>query len=276
MCYFVACLGQQGLAHSSIQTNLSGIRKLQISHGFNDPEINKMPRLRQVLRGVKIERGKLRKAPKARLPITPMILRKMPQSWLDRDQLFNSIMLWAASLVTFFSFCRSGETTVEDEKKYDSSVHLSFSEVSVDNAESPNMISLNIKHSKTDQGAVGVRVIMGRTDDDLCPVSALLTYLERRGSTPGALFQWDNRIPLSKTKFVDATRQALSAANLPAKDYAGHSFRIGAATTAATAGLEDSTIQTLGRWKSTSYQLYIRTSLQQLATVSAALSRCSI
>ena len=50
---------------------------------------------------------------------------------------------------------------------------------------------------------------------------------------------------LSKTKFVDATRQALSAANLPAKDYAGHTFRIGAATTAATAGLEDSTIQTL-------------------------------
>ena len=119
--------------------------------------------------------------------------------------------------------------------------------VAVDNAESPNMISLNIKCSKTDQGAVGVRVIIGRTDDDLCPVSVLLIYLARRGYTPGALFQWDNRIPLSKTKFVGATRQALSAANLPAKDYAGYSFRIGAATTAATAGLEDSTIQTLGR-----------------------------
>ena len=148
-------------------------------------------------------------------------------------------MLWAASLVTFFSFCRSGETTVEDENKYGLSVHLSFSDVAVDNAESPNMISLNIKRSKTDQGALGVHVSIGRTNDDLCPVSALLTYLERRGSTPGALFQWDNRILLSKTKFIDATRQALSAANLPAKDYAGHSFRIGAATTAATAGLED-------------------------------------
>ena len=85
-----------------------------------------------------------------------------------------------------------------------------------------------------------------------------------------------NRIPQSKTKFIEATRQALSTANFPAKDYAGHSFTIGAATTAATAGLEDSTIQTLGRWKSSSYKLYIRTSPQQLAAVSAALPRYSV
>ena len=77
---------------------------------------------------------------------------------------------------------------MEDENKYDPSVHLSFSDIAVDNAESPNMISLNIKRSKTDQGAVGVRVILGKTDNDLCPVSALLAYLARRGDSPGALF----------------------------------------------------------------------------------------
>ena len=106
----------------------------------------------------------------------------------------------------------------------------------MDNAESPKVISLNIKQSKTDQGAVDVRVIIGRTEDDLCPVTALLEYLSRRGNTLGALFQWENQIPLSKTKFVEASHEAVSA---PAQDYAGHSCRVGGAT---TAGLEDSTI----------------------------------
>ena len=276
LCYFVACLGQQGLAHTSIRTYLSGVRQLQIAHGFKNPEIDQMPRLRQILKGVKVERGKEGKAPRPRLPITPSILRKLKAVWLNSNTSFNPMMLWAAALVTFFSFCRSGEITVEDERKYDPKTHLSFADVSVDNAVSPSVISLNIKYSKTDQGRVGVRVILGRTGDDLCPVLALLNYLSRRGSKPGVLFQCEDGIPLSKTKFVDATRQALTAAQLPAKDYAGHSFRIGAATTAAMAGLEDSAIQTLGRWKSSSYQLYIRMNPQQLAAMSSSLSRCSI
>ena len=155
-------------------------------------------------------------------------------------------MLWAASLTTFFSFCRSGEVTVENEAGYDHNTHLSFSDLAVDNAASPSVISLNIKCSKTDQGRVGCQVILGKTGDDLCPIMALLDYLTRRGDKPGALFQWQDGTLLSKTQFVEAVRQALTEAHLPAQDYAGHSFRIGAATTAAMAGLEDSTIQTLG------------------------------
>ena len=139
-----------------------------------------------------------------------------------------------------------------------------------------SVISLNIKHSKTDQGRRGVRVVIGRTDDDICPIAPLLSYLVTRGNKPGALFLWADGSPLSKCKFVEEVRSALSKAGLPAGDYAGHSFQIGAATTAATVGIQDSAIQILGRWKSSCYQRYIRTAPQQLAEVSQKLAKCSI
>ena len=118
-------------------------------------------------------------------------------------------------------------------------------------------ISIKLKYSKTDQFRKGVKLVMGRTNDNLCTVTALLSYLIHHGDAPGPLFQWDNHTPLSKSKFVDHVHHALLAANVPAHLNAGHSSCIGAATTAASAGIEDSTIQTLGCWKSSSYLLYI-------------------
>ena len=100
-----------------------------------------MPHLQQVLRGVKAECGKKGKPTRSRLSITPGILRKMRMSWTDKDSSFDSAMLWAASLTTFFSFCRSGEITLEKEEKYDSTTHLSFSDVVADNATSPSVMS---------------------------------------------------------------------------------------------------------------------------------------
>lgn len=47
---------------------------------------------------------------------------------------------------------------------------------------------------------------------------------------------WQDETPLTRIKFVEAVRDALTTANVPAKDFAGHSFRIGATTTATLDG----------------------------------------
>ena len=60
------------------------------------------------------------------------------------------------------------------------------------------------------------------------------------------------------------------------RHYSGHSFRIGAATAAAQAGLEDSTIQLLGRWSSGAFLRYIRMPREQLSLYSVRMARVGI
>ena len=169
---------------------------MQISNGFRDPKVDQMPCLRQILKGVKEEAGKAGKAERSRLPITLSILQKMKTVWFSKDSDdYNRTMRWAASVTTFFSFCQSGEITVPREDMYDSSAHLSYCDIAVNDAKAPAIISLQLKQSKTDQRRVGTRVIIGKTGDDMCPVSALLTYLVKRGSKQGPLFQWCDGSP---------------------------------------------------------------------------------
>ena len=72
-----------------------------------------------------------------------------------------------------------------DEAEFDPNKDFSFSDVAADNPISPKIIPLQIKHSKIDQEWVGVKVFLGRTGDDLCPVNALMDYLHRCWSTLG-------------------------------------------------------------------------------------------
>ena len=77
--------------------------------------------------------------------------------------------------------------------------------------------------------------------------------------------------PLTKSKFTKGVQNVLQALGLPHADFTGHSFRIGAATAAARAGVEDSLICTLGRWNSSAFLAYIRTPQDQLAQFSKTL-----
>ena len=91
--------------------------------------------------------------------------------------------------------------------------------------------------------------------------------------TPRVHFFTDtSRKALSKQRFVKQIRDILNSLGLQQDQYAGHSFRIGAATTAAAVGIQDSTIQTLGRWHSAVFLQYICTPKEQLASLSSRLA----
>ena len=269
LCYYIACLGQEGLVHATIKTYLAGVRQLQLASGFPDPGLTGLPQLQQVLKGVRVEQGKRGRAPRPCLPITPNILRRMRALWLEGTPSADSLMLWSVASLAFFSFW---ELTVPEGVTFDPASHLCYWDLSVNRKVDPSIVAIYLKHSKTDPYHRGVRITVGRTGTELCPVVALLAYLAQKGLGVVPLFKWQSGTPLYRNQLVKEVRAVLTRAGLPAASFAGHSFRIGAATTAATVGVEDSLIQTLGRWKSSAYLLYIRLDPSKLAAVSRTLA----
>ena len=110
------------------------------------------------------------------------------------------------------------------------------------------------KASKTDPFRAGVDIVVGRAGNALCPVVAVVNYLLIRGSGPGPLFRFQDGKPLTRVRLVEQVREALQRVGIDGALYSVHSFRSGAATTAAKVGVEDSAIKILGRWRSSSFK----------------------
>jgi len=96
-----------------------------------------------------------------------------------------------------------------------------------------------------------VDLFLGKTASDFCPVSAMLCYL-------GLLFGFSELRYLSRVRLVMAIRSKLQKAGFDYTKYCRHNFRIRAATTAASRGMKDAVIKTLGRWKSLAYLEYVK------------------
>ncbi len=161
---------------------------------------------------------------------------------------------------------------VPSDTGYDPQVHLNYGDATVDNVGHPQFMVVRIKASKTDPFRKGVSIYLGTTGSDLCPVAAMLDYMVRRGQAPGPMFLFEDGRFLTRARLVSHLREALQAAGYAPERFAGHSFRIGAATTASLCGLQDSLIKTLGRWQSAAYMLYIKTPPSTLLSVSKALA----
>ena len=138
----------------------------------------------------------------------------------------------------------------------------------------PSVVRVHIKVSKTDPFRRGVYIYLGKMGNELCPVAAVAAYMVVRGRAEGPppFFRFASGTPLLPELLVKHMRTALLPHGIDASQYLGHSFQIGAATTAAAIGVEDAMIKTLGRWQSSAYQLYVRIPRDSLAAVSKRLA----
>jgi len=82
--------------------------------------------------------------------------------------------------------------------------------------------------------------------------------------------------PLSHAQLTTEERQLLSHTGMCPADYVAHSFRIGAATTAAAVGLSPHLIKTLVRWNNNAYMSYVRCPESVITSASQQLSTASV
>ena len=166
----------------------------------------------------------------------------------------DHFMFWAACTLAYFSFLRSSEFTVSLLSAFNPSCHLQVKDVSVGSAVAPMCLKLCIKASKTDPFRRGTFIHIGQAKPPLCTLDALLQCLNLRGDSPGPLFLLQSGQP--RSLLTSCLRQIMDNAGIQG-NFSSHSFQIGAATVAARYGEPDHQIQTLGRWSSNAYQLYI-------------------
>lgn len=269
-CLFVVFLAKQGLSSQTVTSYLAALRFTQIALGLGTPPTSQWTRLHYTVRGIKrLHPGSSRKT---RLPVTPDILMGLCRTWSAGhiESPYDARLLWAACCLGYFGFLRAGEFTVTNSSSAASIIQIS--DVAVDSLSSPSILRVFLKRAKSDPFGKGIEIYLGKTGLPLCPVTAVLNFMKIRRAGDGPLFMFEDGTPLSRSVFVKRVRSALTKAGFNHESYSGHSFRIGAATAAAAAGIPAHTIKMLGRWSSEAYLLYIRQPRSSLAAFSARIA----
>ena len=246
----------------TVRVYLAAVRNLHLDLGMPDPTADAVL-LPRVTKGV--SRAHSPGLSRPRLPITATVLRQLVHVLLgSQAPIIDRFMLHAAMLLAFHGCLRCGEFTTPAD--YDHRKHATRGDIVVD-AEG---MQFRLKTSKTDPYGKGTTVVVGTCEPPMCATAAMRTYLATSaGTQQDPLFRYKDGRPLSKSAFVDEIRRLLESASIAnASNYSGHSFRIGAATSAAVAGAPDWQIRAMGRWKSDSVLRYIRhdsTAMKSLA-----------
>ncbi|XP_039541789.1 mucin-5AC-like [Pimephales promelas] len=246
----------KGLQVGSIKGYLSGIQFFhKLMYGGPSVEINNS-QTSLLIKG--IQRSQPTR-PDARQPITLDILTKCIQVLRSGYQPLSSARtLDAMFILAFFGFLRCSEIAITS--KFDPKIHPTISDLSVIDGET---ISYLIKQSKTDQTKKGHFIYIFNLASQIQPYQSILAYLQWRSpqakSPLEPLFLDESKKPVTRFWFQKHLKSVLQQSGIPAKNFSSHSFRIGAATSAAQKGLSQQQIQALGRWSSDAFQSYIRT-----------------
>ena len=261
LCMWIASLLDKGIKYRTVTQYIAGLRHHWGSMRVTHTALDNMTALqRQLQAAKKTNNGAVR----TRLPLTHTELMSMkPFIGADRD----GAMIWAAMTVAVAGLLRSGEFT-----SVRGSSTLTMSAVRMDK-QSDSMV-FSLPRDKTSSSPVHIHIVATHTNT--CPVNAMLKYTayRRQAKREAPLFEWSNGRALSQRSLIVNMQRLLTAAGVPnAEQYTGHSFRRGGATALANAHTSLHTLKRAGRWSSNAAQLYIDTSMHDVAAAQVRAAR---
>ena len=257
-CCYLACQ----VSYKTIKVYLAGIRLEHLERGLEDPTKDDL--LQLLCTGIKRSQGVSKHN---RLPITINVLQTL-KSQLRHDPSFSPLekrLLWAAFTLAFYGFLRASEFATPN---------LTWQHIQL----AADRYTVFIEQSKTDPFRCGHTITIHATSTSTCPVRALRLYTE--ATTPlqdnEPVFKGGKFSPLDRQQLTKSIQHLLQNTQYSHQHYSSHSFRSGAATTAASAGIPEWLIKILGRWRSNAYQVYIHSSPAMLQSIPLLLARANI
>lgn len=158
--------------------------------------------------------------------------------------------------MAFHAFLRLGEITVKSLKA--KNCVLQRSDVTFSKGPS-RAVQIIMRDYKTNKHHTPLIIsVQACPDSTYCPVTALFNYIQWYKHTTGPLFQTIDGLPVTYSMVTSQLKSAIQFIGLSPEQFKGHSFRIGAATHAASMGFSDQVIQKMGRWNSDAFKHYIR------------------
>lgn len=245
---YLAQLRLQGVSGIVAQRRLAGVSFHFQLRDWGD--VTRKFIIRQALKGWKKERSSM----EARRPISFSLLETLVSV---ASQVCSSPgeaqLLALAFSLAFFGALRIGELVSQAKGRPGG---LLWDDVVL----GERAVRLRIRKSKTDVYGKGAWVLLKAVPGPSCPFTLVSAFkaLGQRGSN---FLVHEDGSPLTKYQFTALFKRSLEVAGVSSKEYGTHSFRIGAATEAARAGLQESEVMRIGRWRSSCYARYIRPEL---------------
>ncbi|XP_069834815.1 uncharacterized protein [Dendropsophus ebraccatus] len=228
--------------------SLSGVAFFLKLHGW--PDNTKHFLFRQALKGWKKEHVRR----EARRPVSYKLLARIVEACSHVcSSTFEEHLFAACFCTAFFGALRIGELLPPSKLKPGG---LLCDDVLVSNGS----LRLRLRVSKTDQYRKGVWIPIQGVQGSVCPVRCVAAYSAIRPQAHNFFVHADST-PVTRFQFISVFRRCLSAIGIPPGDFSSHSFRIGAATEAARAGLSEVEVQRIGRWRSSCFAGYVRPDL---------------